>query len=91
MKFKPGDKIYLDFAGSIKKVEVIKDYPNTKRYKILQSGNWERVVKECQVYGSRREILEKHLKTANDMIIKYTEEKERIESELEIESELAKR
>ena len=82
MKFKPGDKIYLDFVGSIREVEVIKAYPNTKRYRILQSGNWERTVRECQVYGSRKEILEKHLKTANDMLFKYTEKKEQIESEL---------
>jgi len=82
MKFGPGDKIYLDFAGSIREVEVIRVFPNTRRYRIIQDGNWERTVREGQVYGSRKEILEKHLKTANDVIIKYTKEKEQIESEL---------
>lgn len=82
MKFGQGDTVYLGFAGSIREAKVIRAFPNTGRYKILQDGNWERVVREGQVYGSRKDILVNHLKTANDMIAKYTKEKEQIESEL---------
>ena len=82
MRFKPGDTVYLGFAGSIRESKVIRAFSNTGRYKILQEGNWERTVSEGQVYGSRREILEKHLKLTNDAIAKYTKEKEQIESEL---------
>jgi len=82
MRFKPGDTVYTGFAGSIREAKVIKAFPNTGRYKILQDGNWDRIVREGQVYGSRREILEKHLKLTNDAIAKYTKEKEQIESEL---------
>lgn len=82
MKFGPGVTVYIGFAGSIKEAKVIRAFPNTGRYKILQDGNWERIVNEGQIYGSRKEILEKQLKLTNDAIAKFTKEKEQIESEL---------
>lgn len=81
MKMKAGNKAYIEWVG-ISEVEIIKYLPDSHRYKVLQDGNWKRMIKESEVYPTRKSLLEKQLEYANRRIEYYTKEKEKLEREL---------
>ena len=80
MRFKVGDKIWYYFVG-VKQAEVVSVFPNTNRYKI-KDEEWEHFESAENVYGSRKEYFESHLKIVNKRIESLEIEKKKTLQEL---------
>ena len=76
MEFKKDDECFTHFVG-IEKCKVVKVYPNSNRYKILQ-GSWERMVTANKVFSTKDELVNDLIKTIDYKISILEKQKQRV-------------
>jgi hypothetical protein len=54
--FKIGDIVYYDWIGYAKKVEIVKCYPKTNRYRVLHEKSYETNEKVSEIFGTENEM-----------------------------------
>lgn len=81
IKFKVGNKVYVDWIGNLIECIVTNVYPNTDKYKINQEG-WLRMIKENQLYATQLEYYEEYLKDVTTQIDDLQRKKKEIEGNL---------
>ena len=76
MDFKEGDICYTHFVN-IEECKILKAYPNTKRYKILQCG-WERMISASKIFHTKNDVVENLIEVIDHRITKLEEQKAQI-------------
>ena len=76
MDFKDGDICFTHFVN-IEECKILKVYPKSNRYKVLQ-GSWERTVKAYELFKTKEDVVQNLINTIDKKITYLEEEKVRI-------------
>ena len=69
MKFEIGDIVYYDWIGSAERVEIVKCYPKTSRYRVLHENRYETNAKTSEIFATENEMWEFKINKINNQII----------------------
>ncbi|MCK4665586.1 hypothetical protein KAU33_02485 [Candidatus Dependentiae bacterium] len=70
MKFEIGEAVFHDWIGCAEKVEIIKCYPKTNRYRIQHEKNFQLTVKASEIFRTEKELWQSKLNMVDNRIRK---------------------
>lgn len=76
MDFKEGDICFTLFVD-IEECKILKVYPNSNRYKILQ-GSWERMITASKIFHTKDDVVDNLIETLDHKISILKERKQQI-------------
>ena len=74
MELKVGDTAFYDWIGYAEKVQIVKCFPNSNRYRIRQKNNYEMNAKTSEIFRTENDLWQSKIDII-DGKIKYLEEK----------------
>ena len=63
MKFEIGETVFYDWIGYAEKVEIVKCYPNTNRYRIQHENSYQSTVKASEIFRTEKELWQSKIDT----------------------------
>lgn len=82
MKFKVGDTVFYDWIGYAEKVQIVKCYPNSNRYRVRQKSNYEMNANVSEVFKTENELWQSKIKMINGKIKSLEEKRDEYKSKI---------
>lgn len=83
MEFEVGETVFYDWiVGHVERVEIIKCYPNTDRYRIQHKNDFQSTVTASEVFRTEKELWQSKIDEIDNKIKRLEETREEYEKNI---------